>query len=157
MILRSSFPFTLKIQSDKSSQVTEISVKFEWEINSFGLALMLRHAWNIKYFPRNRRNSRRNSWNREFYGTSLVHISMNIRSISKRISRCTISIAFHNTIKNQYKFILVCVSTSSIIYIDINRFQIHIISMDSFSFASDGRQGRLLFYRTFTFNTSMRR
>lgn len=43
-----------------------------------------------------------------------------------------IAIAFYNTIKNQYIYIRsLCVSAQHIIYIDINRFQIHIMSMDS--------------------------
>jgi hypothetical protein len=47
--MRSSFIFYWKIQSSKSRKVTQINMKPYMKVY-FRLALMLRHAWNIKYF-----------------------------------------------------------------------------------------------------------
>lgn len=67
-----------------------------------------------------------------------------------------VSIAFYNTIKNQYIYIFllccvvaVCVSIQHIIYININRFQIQIILLNFFVNVS----GRFL--PTFTSNLSI--
>lgn len=81
----------------------------------FRSALMLRHAWNIKHFCFFSRIEKRvtteNLWNGEFYGTfssihisKYIHFSCDISQRNLRIFRyqCMISIAFYNTIKNQY-------------------------------------------------------